>query len=226
MRPDRNDAQAYTTMLSGVKRYVDPRLTMTSGSTRARSRRALFEHPVPAARMSTRWRARCSCASTWRARARCPRSVRDRLARLAGQRLTRDGVIVITAQRYRTQERNRQDARDRLIALIRRAAAPPTPRRPTKPDRRRQSSAGSTPKRGAASSSSGAAARPIKTPAPETRSAKVEARLFTPERYFHGRAQNRPLSRGSRVVSAAWLSRSRSVASFRSNMAGWSRSRR
>lgn len=62
-----------------------------------------------------------------------PEAVRDRLARLAGHRLTRDGVIVITAQRYRTQERNRQDARDRLIALLRRAAAAPAPRRPTKP---------------------------------------------------------------------------------------------
>ena len=49
------------------------------------------------------------------------------------RRLTRDDVIVIIAQRYRTQERNRQDALDRLIALIRRAALPPTPRRPTKP---------------------------------------------------------------------------------------------
>ncbi len=61
--------------------------------------------------------------------------LRERLAQLAGRRLTRDGVIVIIAQRYRTQERNRQDALDRLIALIRRAAAPPTPRRPTKPSR-------------------------------------------------------------------------------------------
>jgi ribosome-associated protein len=59
--------------------------------------------------------------------------LRERLARLAGRRLTRDGVIVIIAQRYRTQERNRQDALDRLIALIRRAAVPPIPRRPTKP---------------------------------------------------------------------------------------------
>ncbi len=64
-----------------------------------------------------------------------PQEVRARLARLAGHRLTRDGVIVIIAQRYRTQERNRQDALDRLIALIRRAAVPPTPRRPTKPSR-------------------------------------------------------------------------------------------
>jgi ribosome-associated protein len=64
-----------------------------------------------------------------------PEDVRDRLARLAGQRLTRDGVIVIIARRYRSQERNRQDARDRLIALIRRAAPSPAPRRPTKPSR-------------------------------------------------------------------------------------------
>ena len=64
-----------------------------------------------------------------------PEDLRERLARLAGHRLTRDGVIVIIAQRYRTQERNREDALDRLIALIRRAAVPPTPRRPTKPSR-------------------------------------------------------------------------------------------
>jgi ribosome-associated protein len=64
-----------------------------------------------------------------------PEDVRERLARLAGRRLTRDGVIIITAQRYRTQERNRQDALDRLVALIRRASELPTPRRPTKPTR-------------------------------------------------------------------------------------------
>jgi ribosome-associated protein len=62
-----------------------------------------------------------------------PEDARERLARLSGRRLTRDGVIVIIAQRYRTQERNRQDALDRLVALIRRAAEPPAPRRPTKP---------------------------------------------------------------------------------------------
>jgi ribosome-associated protein len=59
--------------------------------------------------------------------------VRARLERLAGQRLTNDGVLVITAQRHRTQERNRQDALDRLVELIRRAAVAPKPRRPTKP---------------------------------------------------------------------------------------------
>ena len=62
-----------------------------------------------------------------------PEDVRARLARLSGRRLTRDGVIVIVAQRFRTQERNRQDALDRLVALVRRAAAPPIPRRATKP---------------------------------------------------------------------------------------------
>src|SRR5208282_6560943 len=61
--------------------------------------------------------------------------VRARLERLAGARLTREGVLVITAQRHRTQVRNRQDALDRLIDLIRRAAVPPVPRRPTKPTR-------------------------------------------------------------------------------------------
>jgi ribosome-associated protein len=56
-----------------------------------------------------------------------------RLARLAGQRMTKDGVIVIHAQRFRTQERNRADAIDRLLELLREAAVRPTPRRPTKP---------------------------------------------------------------------------------------------
>jgi ribosome-associated protein len=68
------------------------------------------------------------------ARARSlPEDVRERVAKLAGKRLTKDGVLVITAQRHRTQERNREDALDRLVALIRRAVPPPTPRRPTKP---------------------------------------------------------------------------------------------
>ena len=64
-----------------------------------------------------------------------PHGVRSRLERLAGRRLTNDGVLVITAQRHRTQERNRQDALDRLIDLIERAAVPPVPRRPTRPTR-------------------------------------------------------------------------------------------
>jgi ribosome-associated protein len=64
-----------------------------------------------------------------------PPDVATRLERLAGARLTRDGVLVITAQRHRTQLRNRQDALDRLVELIRAAATPPAPRRPTKPTR-------------------------------------------------------------------------------------------
>jgi ribosome-associated protein len=62
-----------------------------------------------------------------------PEPVKLRLARLAGRRLTRDGVIVIVGERFRTQERNRADARDRLLDLIRRATIAPKPRRPTKP---------------------------------------------------------------------------------------------
>lgn len=59
--------------------------------------------------------------------------VRQRLQQLAGRRMTRDGVLIITAQKYRTQERNRQDALDRLIALINEAATRPAKRRPTRP---------------------------------------------------------------------------------------------
>jgi ribosome-associated protein len=62
-----------------------------------------------------------------------PEGVRARLERLAGRRLTQDGVLIVTAQRHRTQERNRQDALERLVELIRRAAEPPARRRPTRP---------------------------------------------------------------------------------------------
>jgi ribosome-associated protein len=59
----------------------------------------------------------------------------ERLRKLAGSRMTREGVIVITAQRYRSQERNREDAVDRLVRLIARAARRPRPRKRTKPSR-------------------------------------------------------------------------------------------
>ncbi len=62
-----------------------------------------------------------------------PEAVRERLAKLAGRRLNQDGVLILTAQRHRSQERNRQDAMDRLVALIREAEVPPVPRRPTRP---------------------------------------------------------------------------------------------
>ena len=59
--------------------------------------------------------------------------VRARLVKLAGRRLTQDGVLVIQADQFRSQERNRQDALDRLVALVRAAAVAPVPRRPTRP---------------------------------------------------------------------------------------------
>jgi ribosome-associated protein len=61
-----------------------------------------------------------------------PNDVAVRLMRLAGKRLTKEGVIVIVAQQHRDQTRNREDARERLFALIREAAVKPKPRRPTK----------------------------------------------------------------------------------------------
>ena len=64
-----------------------------------------------------------------------PDDVRERLVRLAGRRVTDDGVLIIDARRYRTQKRNRDDARDRLAALIRRAATKPRKRRKTRPSR-------------------------------------------------------------------------------------------
>jgi len=64
-----------------------------------------------------------------------PDAVRQRLTRLAGRRLTLDGVLILEAQRFRTQERNRADALARLAALLEAAATAPKPRRPTKPSR-------------------------------------------------------------------------------------------
>jgi ribosome-associated protein len=62
--------------------------------------------------------------------------VRERTIKFAGQRATKDGAIVIEAGRYRTQERNREDARERLFALVARAAEPPPPpRKKTKPSK-------------------------------------------------------------------------------------------
>src|SRR5438067_11657332 len=58
-----------------------------------------------------------------------PHDVRQRLERLAGRRLTREGVLVLVAQGERSQKRNREEALDRLVALIRVAARPPVPRK-------------------------------------------------------------------------------------------------
>jgi ribosome-associated protein len=62
-----------------------------------------------------------------------PEDVRQRLILLAGRRLTNAGVLVIESDRYRTQEQNRQDALNRLLALIRNAAQKPKTRRKTRP---------------------------------------------------------------------------------------------
>ncbi len=62
-----------------------------------------------------------------------PRSVYFRLARLAGQKMTKEGVLVITASEHRSQDRNRKAALDRLIQLIQQATIVPKKRKPTKP---------------------------------------------------------------------------------------------
>jgi len=64
-----------------------------------------------------------------------PPALRARAERLAGKRLTKEGELVITANRFRSQERNREDALERLVELLREAAIPPTPRRPTRPSK-------------------------------------------------------------------------------------------
>jgi len=62
-----------------------------------------------------------------------PDDVRERLIRLSGRRITEEGVLLINARRFRTQEQNRQDAIERLVALVRQAAERPKPRRRTRP---------------------------------------------------------------------------------------------
>lgn len=69
------------------------------------------------------------------ANSRLPAGVKARLKRLAGSRMNAEGVLTIDARRYRTQEQNREDARQRLAELIRQALEPPKPRRATKPTR-------------------------------------------------------------------------------------------
>ena len=64
-----------------------------------------------------------------------PEDVRERLLRLGGKRVTEDGILIIDARRFRTQMRNREDAMDRLKALIRKAAFRPKSRQKTKPTR-------------------------------------------------------------------------------------------
>jgi ribosome-associated protein len=70
-----------------------------------------------------------------RGSASLPDQVKQRLTRLAGRRVSNEGVLTIEAHRFRTRERNREDALERLIALVRRAAHQPKPRKKTKPTR-------------------------------------------------------------------------------------------
>ncbi|MDI6726762.1 MAG: alternative ribosome rescue aminoacyl-tRNA hydrolase ArfB [Smithellaceae bacterium] len=67
-----------------------------------------------------------------------PGEVRTRLIRLAGRRITQEGILIIKAQRFRTQERNRVDALERLVELIRKATQKPAPRKKTRPSRAAQ----------------------------------------------------------------------------------------
>ena len=83
--------------------------------------------------MSTRWRVRCSCASTSSNSPSLPEPVRAALLALSDARLDKSGVLTITARRFREQARNRADARARLAELIRLAATPKKPRRATRP---------------------------------------------------------------------------------------------
>jgi len=71
-------------------------------------------------------------AAAWDA---LPAAARPRLRRIAGRRMTDDGLIVIDAQRFRSLEQNRADALERLAAMIRESLIEPKPRRPTKPTR-------------------------------------------------------------------------------------------
>lgn len=80
-------------------------------------------------KVSTAVRLRFDVASS----ASLPAEVKERLVRLAGRRMTEDGVLVIEARRYRTQDRNRTEALRRLQDLIARAQERPSPRRPTRP---------------------------------------------------------------------------------------------
>src|SRR5271166_2769599 len=68
-----------------------------------------------------------------RGSASLPEAVRERMEHIAGSRLTKDGEIVITADKFRTQEANRRDAIDRLVRMIRLAAIERPPRKPTRP---------------------------------------------------------------------------------------------
>jgi ribosome-associated protein len=62
-----------------------------------------------------------------------PEDVKERLSQLAGKRITNEGIIIIEAKRFRTQEQNRAEATQRFVELVQKALIPPKPRKPTKP---------------------------------------------------------------------------------------------
>jgi ribosome-associated protein len=64
-----------------------------------------------------------------------PKDIRDRLQQIAGRKMTEEGILIIKANRYRSQAKNRKDAIARLVALIRQATVKPKPRRKTRPSR-------------------------------------------------------------------------------------------
>ena len=67
-----------------------------------------------------------------------PEEVKSRLKKLAGKRMTQDGILIIEAKRYRTQERNREDALTRFYTLLQKALEKPKPRKITKPSKASQ----------------------------------------------------------------------------------------
>ena len=110
------------------------KITDASPSTSASSRNASCAPPAPAGRTSTRSRPQWSCVSTSRSRLAARGRCASALAKLAGA-LTDEGILIIRADRFRTQERNREDARERLAELVLKATVVPKRRVPTKPSR-------------------------------------------------------------------------------------------
>ena len=94
----------------------------------------LFGPGVPVGKMSIRSRLRFICVLTVRPHP-CRTFIKKGLLKLCDQRITQDGIIIIKAQRFRTQEKNREDALSRLVELIQKAGAVQKARRPTKPTR-------------------------------------------------------------------------------------------
>ena len=106
-----------------------------SPSTNGKSRRAFCARPAPGGQNVNKLETAVQLRFDVRRSPSLPEPVRRRLELLAGQRLTKDGVLILTARSHRTRERNRAEALEKLVELIRRAAVVPRPRRPTKPTR-------------------------------------------------------------------------------------------